>query len=178
MKRRSYLKPWKLYVLDKYKYVMRKKGGYVGSMSPSQTNLVLKAAGVGNILVEFFEMKPGHGIDNDTIWSVYAVKQKRHHRNGCRGRQTYDQMATACYVCGYEVLGHWYSTLVVKGNKCRDITNYRICCVSCHHASSYHNSLYSYAVTQGHTRRTSLAVRDEIVDLAQAYKVYIHKYSR
>ena len=182
---RSPLRAWKLYVLDKYKYLMQRRGHYISSMRPSEANRLLKAEGSGSILESYFAVCPRNvGVDTDTVWEVYAVKQKRHHRNGAQEQQTYHQRCSACYVCGSQVgiaddsdvMYPWNSTVVVKGNKCRDITNYRICCDDCHHGSSNYDSLYQYALSNYHTKKTSLAVRDEITDLAEAYKVCHHRY--
>lgn len=191
MKHRSLVKPWRLYVLEKYKIIVEHENGYVLYMTPSQTNHLLKTKGTDNILVTYFEMRSlSHDIievGNQEIWSVYAVKQKRHHKNGSQEPRRYGQHCSACYVCGSqvgiavdfdgeEIEYPWECTPVVKRNKCRNITNYRICCLQCHQSSANYDSLYDYAVSIGHSKRTSLAVRDQITTLTAAYKVYYHKY--
>lgn len=170
---------------------MKERGFWVGPMRPSEANRLLKSVGSAKILDDYFDMCSWEGsVDSDTVWTAYAVKQKRHHINGKPPKNSwtkpkkYHQQCSACYVCGKQVGTTddeeypWESTVVVKGNKCRNITNHRICCEKCHHGSRSYDTLYEYAVSVRQSKKTSLAVRDKITNLVEAYKVYHHKYAQ
>lgn len=185
----GFLKPWKHFVLERYNDIVEATGRG-NKMYQREAIRTLKGEKCENILVNYYRIfSPHHGVTRNYVWLVYAIKQKRHHRNGSQEPRKYGQDCSACYVCGTPV-GitedfdgerieiQWFLSPVMKDKNCSNIFNFRICCDECHHHSEYYDSLFDYAVSNGHTKRTSLAVRDEITTLTKAYMVYHHKYFR
>ena len=189
MRRRPFLKYWKRYVISKYNKITEHHGGICRGISLSSYLAIIKNKRPEDILLDFFRIcEPSRHIVPFYVWNVYAIKQKRHHKNGSlKEERVYGEYCGACYVCGSsigvfvdsdggEITYPWNISTVVKDNECHDIINYRICCDTCHLESVNHDSLYDYAISQGYTKSTSLAVRDGITTLIDALKVYNHRY--